>query len=89
MRLGGGIERGYKNPQEWLQLVKQLGYSVVLFPVDSNASDSVIQDYLSVIRENDLIVGEVGVWRNCLAPDDAKRKDAMDYAKAQLALAEF
>ena len=50
MRLGGGIERGYKNPQEWLQLVKQLGYSAVLFPVDSNASDSVIQDYLSVIR---------------------------------------
>ena len=23
MRLGGGIERGYKNPQEWLQLVKR------------------------------------------------------------------
>ena len=88
MRLGGGIERNYQNPQEWLQLVKQLGYSAVLFPVDSQASASVIQEYLSVIRENDLVVGEVGVWRNCLAPDDAKRKEAMDYAKAQLALAE-
>ena len=59
MRLGGGIERNYQNPQEWLQLVKQLGYSAVLFPVDSQASASVIQEYLSVIRENDLVVGEI------------------------------
>lgn len=88
MRLGGGIEKNYQNPREWLQLVSKLGYSAVIFPVDSSASASEIQDYLSIIWENDLVVGEVGVWRNCLSTDDVRRKDAMDYAKAQLALAE-
>lgn len=88
MRLGGAVEKPYSNPVEWINLVKQLGYSAVLFPVDSTASTSVVQDYLKIINENDLIIGEVGVWRNCLSPNDVERKTAMDYAKAQLALAE-
>lgn len=88
MRLGGGVEKPYRNPEEWLKWVKELQYSAVIFPVDSAADPSVIQDYLRVIRENDLVIGEVGVWRNCLSPRDAERKVACDYAKAQLALAE-
>jgi hypothetical protein len=26
MRIGGGIERPYRNPDEWYSLVKELGY---------------------------------------------------------------
>lgn len=38
MRIGGGIERNYQNPEEWYQHVKELGYRAVLSPVDYQAS---------------------------------------------------
>ncbi len=88
MRLGGGIEREYKDPDEWLKLVKELGYSAVLAPVDSSADPGIVREYVACAKANDLVIGEVGVWRNCLSRDDAERKLAMEYAKAQLALAE-
>ena len=88
MRLGGGIEREYKNPDEWLKLVRELGYSAVLAPVDSSADPGVVREYVACAKANDLVIGEVGVWRNCLSKDDAERRQAMEYAKAQLALAE-
>ena len=50
MRLGGGVEKPYRNPEEWLKWVKELQYSAVIFPVDSSADPSVVQDYLKVIR---------------------------------------
>lgn len=88
MRLGGGIEREYKDPDEWLKLVRELGYSAVLAPVDSSADPGVVREYVACAKANDLVIGEVGVWRNCLSKDDAERRQAMEYAKAQLALAE-
>lgn len=88
MRLGGGIEKNYKNPEEWIAWVKELGYSAVLSPIDNKADATLRKDYLKAVQENDLVIGEVGVWRNCLSTKEAERKSAMDYAKAQLSLAE-
>ncbi len=88
MRIGGGIEKPYSNPQEWLALVKDLGYTCVLSPVDYRASGETIDDYLEVIRANDLIIGEVGAWVNTLDLDDGKRKQNIDYCINQLALAD-
>ncbi|MCM1569054.1 MAG: sugar phosphate isomerase/epimerase [Roseburia sp.] len=88
MRLGGAIEKPYGNPEEWVALVKRLGYSAVLAPVSCEADSAVRQAYLAAARENDLVIGEVGVWKNCLSKDEGERKAAMDYAKAQLELAE-
>lgn len=88
MRIGGGIEKPYSNPQEWYSLVKQLGYRAVLVPFDSSVSEADKLAYLECIKEHDLIIGEVGVWRNTLSPDKDECKKAMDYAKNQLALAD-
>lgn len=88
MRLGGGIEKPYNNPDEWIKLVKDLRYSAVLCPVDCNADETTIKDYMKAVKENDLIIGEVGVWRNCMSKNDEERKNAMEYAKKQLELAE-
>lgn len=88
MRLGGGIERNYRNPEEWVGYVKELGYSAVLCPVDYQADAQTRRAYLECVRANDLVIGEVGVWRNVLSVDDAERARNMEYAKAQLALAE-
>lgn len=88
MRLGGGIERNYQSPEEWLGFVKELGYSAVLCPIDYQADTQTRRAYMECIKANDLVIGEVGVWRNVLATDDAERARNMEYAKAQLALAE-
>lgn len=88
MRIGGGIEKAYHNPEEWVKFAKDLRYSAVLCPVDSSSDQATRREYLKAAREADLLIGEVGVWRNCLAKDEMTRKAAMDYAKAQLALAD-
>lgn len=88
MRFGGGIEKEYSNPQEWLELVHQLGYSAVIAPIDYTATKEEKSDYLRCIKENNLIIGEVGVWKNPISTDDKESKEALEYCKNQLSLAD-
>lgn len=88
MRIGGGIDRPYSNPEEWVALAKELRYSAVLCPVDSNTPAHIRNEYVQAAKEADLQIAEVGVWRNCVAKDLDERKRALDFAKAQLQLAD-
>lgn len=88
MRLGGSVMKPYNSPKEWLQHVKELGYSCVIFPVDSNAPASVIREYAQCCRDNDLLIGEVGAWRNVMARDEKERAANLDWNIRQLELAE-
>ena len=88
MRLGGSVMKPYNSPQEWLAQVKELGYSAVVFPVDSTASAQVIRAYADACRDNDLLIGEVGAWRNVMALDPKEREANLDWNIRQLELAE-
>lgn len=88
MRIGGGIEKPYSNPDEWLAFVKDLGYSAVIAPLSHDAPDELKKAYKQCIKENNLILGEVGAWKNPISPDEAERKEALEYCKKQLALAD-
>ena len=88
MRLGGSVMKPYNSPQEWLAHVKELGYSCVIFPVESTAPASVIRDYAQCCRDNDLLIGEVGAWRNVMARDEKERAANLDWNIRQLELAE-
>ena len=88
MRLGGSVMKPYSSPKEWLQHVKELGYSCVIFPVESTAPASVIRDYAQCCRDNDLLIGEVGAWRNVMARDEKERAANIDWNIRQLELAE-
>ena len=88
MRLGGSVMKPYANPSEWLAHVKELGYSCVIFPVDSSAPRQVWRDYAQCCRDNDLLIGEVGVWRNVMDRDPARREANIAYAIRQLEMAE-
>lgn len=88
MRIGGGIVKPYRNPEEWYQLVKELGYRAVLAPIDCKAGKEERQAYLQCAREHDLVIGEVGVWKNVISINDEERKAAMEYSKNQLELAD-
>ncbi len=88
MRIGGGIVKPYNNPEEWLVQVKDLNYSTVLSPVAYDTPQDVKNDYLKCIKDNDLTIGEVGIWRSPISADDKVRNEAMEYCKNQLALAD-
>lgn len=88
MRLGGFVMKPYSSPKEWLAHVKELGYSCVIFPVESTAPAHVVRDYLQCCRDNDLLIGEVGAWRNVLARDEKERAANLDWNIRQLELAE-
>lgn len=88
MRLGGAVELPYKDPEEWVKIVKELRYSAVLAPVDHKSGTEERAAYKNAASEADLLIGEVGVWRNCLSTNDTERRNAMEYAKAQLDLAD-
>ena len=88
MRLGGAVMKPYSSPKEWLAHVKELGYSAVIFPVDSSAPGHVIREYADVCRDNDLLIGEVGAWRNVMAIDPKEREANLDWNIRQLELAE-
>ena len=88
MRIGGSVMKPYNSPKEWLALVKELGYEAVIFPLDSSADHQTRQDYLRCAKDNDLLIGEVGVWRNCMDKDPVKKEAHIRYAIRQLELAE-
>ncbi|MBQ8201777.1 MAG: sugar phosphate isomerase/epimerase [Clostridia bacterium] len=88
MRLGGSVMKPCSSPKEWLTHVKELGYSAVVFPVTSDAPACVIRDYAACCRDNDLLIGEVGAWRNVMHLDPAERERNIEYNIRQLELAE-
>jgi sugar phosphate isomerase/epimerase len=88
MRLGGGIVKEYKNPEQWISLVKELGYSAVISPINSGASKEEIAAYKDIAKQNDVTIAEVGAWSNPISPDDETRKKALQYIKNQLAFAD-
>lgn len=88
MRIGGEILKPYNGPDEWYELVKELGYRAVLAPVGHNAAKEEKEAYLECVKKHDLVIGEVGVWRNVIAVDEKERKEAMEFAKQKLAFAD-
>lgn len=88
MRIGGSVMKPYNSPKEWLGHVRELGYGAVIFPVDSSADHATRQDYLRCAQDNDLVIGEVGVWRNCMSRNPEEKEKHIQYAIRQLELAE-
>lgn len=88
MRLGFSSSLEHKNPQEWAEKHAALGLRSVVFPVNHEADFGLIDEYVAEARKNDLLIAEVGVWRNTLAKDKAEREKWIDYAAGELMLAD-
>ncbi len=88
MRIGLSSGLEHKSPAEWAANLSALGCKSVVFPVDSSASNELIDAYCLAAKEFDLTIAEVGIWRNAISLDEAERQQQMDYSIKQLKLAD-
>ena len=88
MLLGGTVAGAFDAPEAWERLLAASRFKAVTAPFDCRTPRAEAAHYVSAAKRRGAVIAEVGVWRNCLDPDPAKAKEALRYAKDQLALAE-
>lgn len=88
MYLGLSSSLKHSSPKEWAETHKALGLKSVVFPVDCNAGEKLIDAYKEEAEKHGLLIAEVGIWRNTLAADMAEREKWIDYAIRQLKMAD-
>jgi sugar phosphate isomerase/epimerase len=88
IRLGGPIFLKSDDPRELAREHRRLGYSAAYCP-DAKAAD---RERVRAIREafaaEDVVIAEVGAWRNLLDPDARKRTENFRYVIERFELAE-
>ena len=88
MRLGTSSPLAHSSVEEWAKNQTALGCRSRVFPLSANDPEEKIDEYVKAARENDLLIAEVGIWRNALSLDPEDRKAQRDYCVAQLKLAD-
>jgi sugar phosphate isomerase/epimerase len=88
VRLGGPIFRDSEDPRELAREHRRLGYSAAYCP-NAKASDG---NRIRAIRDGfaaeDVVIAEVGAWKNMLDPDAEARRANLEYVTERLALAD-
>ncbi len=88
MRLGGSVPKAYTGAQIWAADAIQLGYFACTCPLPGNCGHDEISALADAAEKANIVIAEVGVWRNTLSPNEVERLDNIKYAKEQLALAD-
>ncbi|MFT8342017.1 MAG: TIM barrel protein [Clostridium beijerinckii] len=88
MRLGTSSPLKHSSPKEWAMKHKTLGLGSINFPLSYKNDDALIDEYVKEAKKNNLVIAEVGVWRNTLDLNEDARKKAIEYAVGQLELAD-
>ena len=90
MRLGGPIFVKSDDPAVLAKAHRDLGYRAAYAPGD--LSVNVKERIAGLAREfarQDVVIAEVGAWKNMLDPDPEKRRQNMAYVTGKLAVAEL
>ncbi len=82
VRLGGPIFLKSDDPVELAKEHRRLGYSAAYCPAGDPAQ------IRKAFEKENVVIAEVGAWRNMLDPDAAKRRDNLSYVAQRLHLAE-
>ena len=88
MRLGTSSPLQHSSPEEWAVNQVKLGCRCVNFPLNCEDPEVKIDAYLDAAKRHDLLIAEVGIWRNALASGEDERRKNMDYCIGQLRLAD-
>lgn len=88
MRLGGVIVETCQNSQQWVEAHQRLGFRAAYCPIQSSASDQIVEEYFQAAQKADLIIAEVGAWSNPLDANEERSRAAILHCQQQLELAE-
>lgn len=88
LRLGGPIFVKSDDPAELAQAHRALGYRAAYSPEVKLTDTDRIKAIIREFNSRDVVIAEVGAWRNMLDPDPAKRRENIAYVQERLALAD-
>jgi sugar phosphate isomerase/epimerase len=89
MRLGGPVFVQSQDPAVLAKAHRDLGYRAAYAPADLAVTDTErIAAFVKEFGRQDVVIAEVGAWKNMLDPDPAKRSSNFGYVTERLALAE-
>jgi sugar phosphate isomerase/epimerase len=88
VRLGGPVFLKSEDPQELAREHRRLGYSAAYCPAAKPGDEARVRAIREAYAAENVVIAEVGAWRNMLDPDPAKRKANLEYVTERLALAD-
>ncbi|BDC49465.1 hypothetical protein F183_A17810 [Bryobacterales bacterium F-183] len=88
VRLGGPIYLKSDDPRELAREHRRLGYSAAYCPNADVKDTAKVKAIADEFAAENVIIAEVGAWKNIQDPDPAARKANMQYVTERLALAE-
>ncbi len=89
VRLGGPIFLKSEDPAVLAKEHRRLGYSAAYCPEAKSSDTARIRDIQRAFAAEEVVIAEVGAWKNMLDPDSAARQTNMNYVMERLALAEL
>ena len=90
MRLGGPIFVESGDPAVLAKAHRDLGYRAAYAPHDLSLTETDrIAGLVKEFARQDVVIAEVGAWKNMLDPDPEKRRSNVTYVTEKLALAEL
>ncbi len=88
LRLGGPIFLKSDDPVELAREHRRLGYSAAYCPNVKLAETEKLKAIEKAFAAENVVIAEVGAWRNMLEADATKRRENLDYIIERLAIAE-
>jgi sugar phosphate isomerase/epimerase len=88
LRLGGPIFLKSEDPAELARAHRALGYNAAYCPQASVAESERVKAIERAFAAENVVIAEVGAWRNMLEADEGKRRENLNYVIERLALAE-
>src|SRR5262247_3887588 len=88
LRLGGPILLKSEDPAELARAHRALGYNAAYCPQASVRESERVKAIERAFAAENVVIAEVGAWRNMLDADEGKRRENLNYVIERLALAE-
>ncbi len=88
VRLGAPVQLKTEDPRELAREHRRRGYSAAYCPAVKLADSARIREIEQAFAAEDVVIAEVGAWRNLLDPDPQKRRENFAYVAERFALAE-
>lgn len=89
VRLGGhGLPVSDEDPYAFAKAHVAFGYGAAYVPSVSIGDMQRLRDIEKAFAAEDVMLAEIGIWRNLITPDDAVRKGHLEFAAEKLAIAD-